>query len=91
MLQEISIQGCKRAKHKSYGSLDDLCALVPGTDVLVYAYWKSRRYVRKTDNRGASGYGRVPAHDRWVRLTMSKAFHYFGARRDETRCAFDSP
>ena len=29
--------------------------------------------------------------DRWVILTTSKAFHYFRARQDEIRFAFDPP
>ena len=50
-LQEWSVQGCKRTKHKTYSPLDD----------------------------------------RWVIPTTSKAFHYFRARRDEIRFAFDPP
>ena len=32
-----------------------------------------------------------PLDDHWVILTISKAFHYFRARRDEIRFAFDPP
>ena len=32
-----------------------------------------------------------PLDDRWIILTTSKAFHYFRARRDEIRFAFDLP
>ena len=32
-----------------------------------------------------------PLDDRRVILTTSKAFHYFRARRDEIRFAFDPP
>ena len=32
-----------------------------------------------------------PLDDRWVILTTTKAFHYFRARREEIRWAFDPP
>ena len=51
MLKEWSVQGCKRAKHKTYSPVDDYRVI----------------------------------------LTKSKAFHYFQARRDEIRFAFDPP
>ena len=49
-LKEWSVQGCKRAKHKTYS----------------------------------------PPDYHWTTLT-TKAFHYFRARRDEFRFAFESP
>ena len=50
-LQEWSVQGCKRAEHKTYS----------------------------------------PLYDRWFTRTTLRAFHYFRARRDEIRFAFDPP
>ena len=69
-----------------WGDLDKARHIVP--TALLVRVQRFRNDLYKAV-KGPSTRPIVPLDDRWVILTTSKAFHYFRARRDEIRFAFD--